>query len=66
MPTEIGRKNYRYEAGDYGGFIILRHESIGRPGAWEDHGWFEIGEWCATEQEAKEAVAYLEARDGRD
>lgn len=63
-PTEIEHKKYRYEAGGYGGFIILRWQSGEDIGTMI--GWAEIGEWYATEQEVKEAVAYLEARDGRD
>lgn len=54
------KSRYKYEPGDYGGFIVLRHEGTGEPGAWADHGWAEIGEWCATKQEAQETISNLE------
>lgn len=69
MSTESARKaaervsRYKYEPGVLGGFIILRREGTGQPGAWGDHGWAEIGEWCADEEEAKETIARLEFND---
>lgn len=64
--TEGKEPRYKYLPGYEHGFIILRREGTGEPGAWADHGWAEIGEWCATEQEAKEQVAELEKRDDRE
>jgi hypothetical protein len=52
--SEATGGNYKYEVGEFGGFIIARRKGT---------RWIEIGKWCATEEEARQTVAELEKRD---
>jgi len=44
--------HYRYAPGQFDGFIIERSKNGGKT-------WHPIGEWCATEDEARSIVDHL-------